>query len=184
MAFYILLGATMGIAAALITRLVYFTEDAFERLPIHWMWWPLIGGAAVGICGLLRAAHAWRRLRKYLRHFVERLADQSGRHFVRREIDLLDHRHQQRHLRRNHGAVVHHRRRAGTGFGIALAHAIVPAAAIDLKVAGLVGMAAMFAGASRAFLACTVFAFEATMQPYACCRCWPAARPATWRPRW
>ncbi len=53
----------------------------------------------------------------------------------------------------------------GQVFG-ALAAAIVPAAAIDLKVAGLVGMAAMFAGASRAFLACTVFAFEATMQPF------------------
>ena len=37
--------------------------------------------------------------------------------------------------------------------------------AIDLRVAALVGMAAMFAGASRALLASTVFAFETTLQP-------------------
>jgi CBS domain-containing protein len=47
-----------------------------------------------------------------------------------------------------------------------LAAAVVPAIGIDLRVAGLVGMAAMFAGASRAFLASTVFAFEATLQPF------------------
>jgi CBS domain-containing protein len=33
------------------TKLVYWTEDAYERLPIHWMWWPAIGGAVVGIGG-------------------------------------------------------------------------------------------------------------------------------------
>ncbi|HEY2826843.1 MAG TPA: chloride channel protein, partial [Pirellulales bacterium] len=38
MAFYVLLGAAMGVAAAFVIRIVYFTEDAFERLPIHWMW--------------------------------------------------------------------------------------------------------------------------------------------------
>src|SRR5690606_21471817 len=26
-------------------------EDSFERLPIHWMWWPAIGGLAVGLIG-------------------------------------------------------------------------------------------------------------------------------------
>ena len=43
---------------------------------------------------------------------------------------------------------------------------VLPGIGIDLRVAGLVGMAAMFAGASRAFLASTVFAFEATEQPF------------------
>src|SRR5262249_8675841 len=44
--------------------------------------------------------------------------------------------------------------------------ALIPAAGIDLKVAGLVGLASLCAGASRAFLASTVFAFEATEQPF------------------
>src|SRR6185437_133580 len=42
----------LGVAAAgvsmLMTRLVYLAEDAYHRLPIHWMWWPAIGGAIVG----------------------------------------------------------------------------------------------------------------------------------------
>ena len=32
--------------------LVYLSEDAFHRLPIHWMWWPAIGGLIIGIGGL------------------------------------------------------------------------------------------------------------------------------------
>ena len=31
---------------------VYAAEDSFHRLPIHWMWWPAIGGLVVGIGGL------------------------------------------------------------------------------------------------------------------------------------
>src|SRR6185295_9963223 len=28
-------------------------EDLFQKLPIHWMWWPAIGGLVVGIGGLI-----------------------------------------------------------------------------------------------------------------------------------
>jgi chloride channel protein, CIC family len=41
----------------------------------------------------------------------------------------------------------------------------VPAMGIDARVAGLVGMAAIFAGASHALLTSIVFAFETTRQP-------------------
>jgi chloride channel protein, CIC family len=40
-----------GVVSAIMTKLVYLTEDAYERLPVHWMWWPAIGGAIVGIGG-------------------------------------------------------------------------------------------------------------------------------------
>jgi CBS domain-containing protein len=40
-----------------------------------------------------------------------------------------------------------------------------PGAGIDVRIAALVGMAAIFAGASRAMLASAVFAFETTLQP-------------------
>jgi H+/Cl- antiporter ClcA len=43
---------------------------------------------------------------------------------------------------------------------------LYPGAGIDVRVAALVGMAAMFAGASRALLASIVFAFETTHQQY------------------
>jgi len=34
------------------TGLVYLAEDGFSRLPIHWMWWPAIGGLIIGTGGL------------------------------------------------------------------------------------------------------------------------------------
>jgi CBS domain-containing protein len=42
---------------------------------------------------------------------------------------------------------------------------LMPSSGLDIRVAALVGMAAMFAGASRALLASVVFAFETTLQP-------------------
>jgi len=48
------LGILAGVAALLLSRAVYASEDLFEeRLPIHWMWWPAIGGVVVGIGGLI-----------------------------------------------------------------------------------------------------------------------------------
>ena len=44
-------GAAIAIVA---TRLVYESEDAFSRLPFHWMWWPAIGGLVIGIGGLIQ----------------------------------------------------------------------------------------------------------------------------------
>jgi H+/Cl- antiporter ClcA len=51
LAAYVLLGALVGVAAVGVTRIVYAIEDAFEHLPIHWMWWPALGAVAVGVCG-------------------------------------------------------------------------------------------------------------------------------------
>src|SRR5947207_8418210 len=47
----------------------------------------------------------------------------------------------------------------------AAANHLLPNAGIDVRIAALVGMAAIFAGASRALLASAVFAFETTLQP-------------------
>ena len=46
-----IVGIAGGIVSAIMTKLVYYTEDAYERLRVHWMWWPAIGGAIVGIGG-------------------------------------------------------------------------------------------------------------------------------------
>ena len=48
----IALGAVMGVVAAGMSRMMYAFEDMFERLPIHWMWWPALGGLGIGIGGL------------------------------------------------------------------------------------------------------------------------------------
>jgi chloride channel protein, CIC family len=48
-----LAGIVGGLQSSLCTRLLYAAEDLFERLPIHWMWWPVIGGLFVGCGGLI-----------------------------------------------------------------------------------------------------------------------------------
>ena len=45
-------GITGGLLAIAATAMVYFAEDSFARLPVHWMWWPAIGGLIIGIGGL------------------------------------------------------------------------------------------------------------------------------------
>jgi len=48
-----LVGLMAGALSALLTVAVYAAEDAFRKLPIHWMWWPAIGGLVVGLGGLI-----------------------------------------------------------------------------------------------------------------------------------
>lgn len=45
-------GVISAVLAVVATVLVYASEDAFRRLPIHWMWWPAIGGVVIGVGGL------------------------------------------------------------------------------------------------------------------------------------
>jgi CIC family chloride channel protein len=46
-------GLLAGLFSALLTKAVYASEDTFQRLPIHWMWWPAIGGLVIGLGGLV-----------------------------------------------------------------------------------------------------------------------------------
>ncbi len=49
----LILGIVTGLASVLLTTLVYGCEDFFQRLPIHWMWWPALGALGVGLGGWL-----------------------------------------------------------------------------------------------------------------------------------
>ena len=48
-----IVGISAGLASGLLTALVYACEDLFGKMPLHWMWWPAIGGLFVGIGGWL-----------------------------------------------------------------------------------------------------------------------------------
>jgi H+/Cl- antiporter ClcA len=52
--FAVLVGLTAGVLSLILTVSVYAAEDAFYHVPIHWMWWPAIGGLVVGIGGLIQ----------------------------------------------------------------------------------------------------------------------------------
>src|SRR5205823_394072 len=49
----VVVGLLAGGLSALLTLSVYAAEDAFGRLPIHWMWWPALGGLVIGLGGLV-----------------------------------------------------------------------------------------------------------------------------------
>ncbi len=48
-------GVVTGLAAWIMTQAVYRCEDLFKKLTgrLHWMWWPMIGGASIGVGGLI-----------------------------------------------------------------------------------------------------------------------------------
>jgi len=49
----VVVGLLGGVLSMLLTEGVYASEDAFGRLPIHWMWWPALGGLVIGIGGYI-----------------------------------------------------------------------------------------------------------------------------------
>ena len=51
--FYLLLGVICGLAAVGFSKLLYWTEDQFEKLPVDELWWPAIGALGLGVIGYL-----------------------------------------------------------------------------------------------------------------------------------
>jgi chloride channel protein, CIC family len=49
--FYLVLGLICGLAAVGFSKLLYWVEDQFEKLPVDEMWWPAIGALGLGIIG-------------------------------------------------------------------------------------------------------------------------------------
>lgn len=164
LAAYVVLGGIVGVLSVGITRAVYFIEDAFERLPIHWMWWPALGGLAVGVIGYIDP----RTLGVGYENIDHVLSgDLAGRaalifgslKFASWCISLGS---------GTSGGTLAPLFTIGGGLGSAIGAATIalwPGLGVDVRVSALVGMAAMFAGASRALLASVVFAFETTRQP-------------------
>lgn len=49
----VLAGLVSGFLATVLSNALYAIEDGFGRLPVHWMWWPALGGLVVGVGGWL-----------------------------------------------------------------------------------------------------------------------------------
>lgn len=158
---YAMEGIALGTFAVAISKAIYLIEDLFEKLPIHWMWWPAIGGLVVGVVGLispdtmgvgydnidrilsgdfLGAALGIFCLLKFISWAIALGSGTSGGTLapiftIGGALGVL----------------------SGQGLGLL-------GLAVDLRMAALVGMAACFAGASRALFASIVFALEITGQ--------------------
>lgn len=162
---YTLLGAAMGAIGVAITKLTYGIEDAFEKLPIHWMWWPAIGGLVVGIVGYINPQTlgvGYDNIAAILNGHIalSALMGLCVLKFISWSIALGS---------GTSGGTLAPLFTIGGALGciagIVLSN-LFPWLHIDPRIAALVGMAALFAGASRAFLASVVFAFETTLQPH------------------
>ena len=161
---YVVIGAVAGLASVIITKAVYAVEDGFARLPIHWMWWPALGALPVGIIGVF----APRTMGVGYDNITEMVSGSLGGTAlavlcIAKLVSWLFSLGSG-----TSGGTLAPLFTVGGGLGVGTAAALslaVPSAGIDLRIGALVGMAALFAGASRAPLASVVFAFEATRQP-------------------
>jgi CIC family chloride channel protein len=161
---YILVGAVIGVASVYVTRAVYAVEDTFERLPVHWMWWPAIGAVAVGVIGYFAPRTfgvGYVNIEETLRGDLvgQSLLILGAAKFVSWAVALGS---------GTSGGTLAPLFTIGGALGALLTALLATAApqyGIDARIGALVGMAAMFAGASRALLASVVFAFECTRQP-------------------
>jgi CIC family chloride channel protein len=165
---YALLGALMGVVAVGITKVAYGIEDVFEslghRFGVHWMWWPAFGALVVGLVGWAEP----RTLGVGYENIVATLSGSlAGRALL--VLVLLKFVSWAVYLGSGtSGGTLAPLFTIGGGLGAwigGLLAAASPALGIDPRVAALVGMAAIFAGASHALLASVVFAFETTRQP-------------------
>lgn len=163
---YVALGLLCGLAGVGITKLTYAIEDGFEHLPIHWMWWPALGGIAVGLIGwwmpltlgvgydnIAGAIAGHLAVSTLLALCVAKLLSWS--------IALGS---------GTSGGTLAPLFTIGSALGGVLGAVLAAQAPwlhVDPHMAALVCMAAVFAGASRAFLTSVLFAFETTQQPHA-----------------
>jgi H+/Cl- antiporter ClcA len=161
---YVVIGAIVGLASVFITRTLYLIEEGFERLPVHWMWWPALGAIAVGVIGYFEPRTlgvGYDNIRDILSGGVLDgvLVALVVLKFVSWSIALGS---------GTSGGTLAPLFTIGGGLGALLGIACVhwfPGLGVDPRIAALVGMAAVFAGASRALLTSVVFAFETTRQP-------------------
>lgn len=158
---YLVLAALLGIVAFGISRAVYGIEDAFEKLPVHWMWWPAIGGIFVGVIGYFEP----RTLGVGYYNITENLAGEGALwailclcvlKFLSWSVALGS---------GTSGGTLAPLMTIGSALGwIAgvLLQKFIPS--VDPHLMALIGMACIFGAASQALLAAAVFACETTGQ--------------------
>ena len=162
---YVVLGACIGVLAALVSKSIYLIEDWFEKLPVHWMWWPAIGAVAIGVVGYFAPytlGVGYSNITDLLSGNLplQMILGLSLLKFISWSVSLGS---------GTSGGTLAPLLTIGGACGIALGMLVLkvfPGSEINLPTCALIGMASMFAGSARALLTSIVFAFETTMQPH------------------
>jgi CIC family chloride channel protein len=157
----IVIGLATGALGVGITHALHAIEHGYEKLPLHWMWHPTIGGLAVGCISALDPrilGPGYDQLREMLGGgipFVS-LLNLGLLKFFAWSLCLGS---------RTAGGTLAPIMTIGGAAGGLIAFALYRFpmfGEIPFGIAVLVGMAAIFASVSRAFLTSVAFAFEAT----------------------
>ena len=166
LATYSFIGLLIGFLSMGITKIVYVIEDYFEKIPIHWMWYPAIGGLVVGLIGFF-APHTlgvgYDNIAGILSGNwpISLLCSLVFFKFLSWAIALGS---------GTSGGTLAPLLTIGGAAGAIIGSLLIswfPELGITMPMAALIGMSAMFAGASRAYLTSITFALEATMQSHA-----------------
>ncbi|MBC7713364.1 MAG: chloride channel protein [Rhizobacter sp.] len=159
--FYFFAGAITGAVSCLVSKIVFAIEDSFEHLPVHWMWWPMIGGLAVGVIGFYDP----RTLGVGYSNIINAL---QGKMFLIPALTLLILKFLSWSISLGSGTsggTLAPLLTFGSSLGIVLSFIGIhffPDIGITAQVTALVCMSSMFSGATRAVLTSTVFALEVT----------------------
>jgi H+/Cl- antiporter ClcA len=163
LAMYSLIGILIGLLSVLVTKAVYFIEDGFEKLPIHWALWPAMGGIVVGLVGYF----APRTLGVGYENIIGLLAGSFSLQVI---LSLFILKFVSWAIALGSGTsggtlapLLTIGGAAGALFGNLIIN-IFPESGITVPLAALIGMSAMFAGASRAVLTSIIFGLETTAQ--------------------
>jgi len=160
---YILFGLLTGVVASGISKSVYAIEDLFMKLPIHWMWFPAIGAVAIGVTGYFAPVTlgvGYDNIRNLLtgKLPLSMLFSLFLLKYISWSVSLGS---------GTSGGTLAPLFTIGGALGALLGMVVLyffPDAPINIPLAALVGMASMFAGASRALLTSILFAMETTGQ--------------------
>lgn len=161
---YLVFGAVVGLLAVLVTKSIYWIEDHFEKIPVHWMWWPALGGLAVGIIGMIEP----RALGVGYENISLAL---TGSLTVGAALSIFTWKFLAWALALGSGTsggTLAPLLTLGAAFGFVVGTLLgqfAPELHTDVNTMALIGMAALFAGSSRALLTSVLFALEGTKQP-------------------
>lgn len=162
-AWYSFMGVVIGFLSIFVTKTVYFIEDAFEKLPLPWIVWPAIGGLITGTVGYF-APHTLGVGYENITGLL------SGSMPLQLVLSLCILKFVSWAFALGSGTsggtlapLLTIGGATGALLGI-LINELFPDAGITIPLSALIGMSAMFAGASRALLTSIIFALETTSQ--------------------
>lgn len=165
---YLAIGLLIGVISVGVSKSIYFFEDLYNRIHIHYMWYPAIGAVFVGVIGYFfpdTLGVGYNNITDLLNHTftdntltLQVIIGLCVMKYLSWSIALAS---------GTAGGTLAPLFIIGGATGSLLGLLFMqmfPSIGITLPLSALIGMAAMFSGASRAVLTSIIFAVESTGQ--------------------